>query len=85
MNESTERELTDAQCDEFRRAPLSFNDMLRAVYRAGTDATTTYDQAIEADGARQVLEVYDKLHTGKVGQHWLWAVIEQIAAGCAGR
>ena len=27
--------LTDEQCDEFRRLPLSFNDMVRAIYSAG--------------------------------------------------
>ena len=28
-----------------------------------------------------IQEVYDKLHAGKLGAHWLWVVIEQIAAG----
>jgi hypothetical protein len=27
--------LTDDQCDEFRRLPLKFNDMIRATYVAG--------------------------------------------------
>jgi hypothetical protein len=27
--------LTNEQCDEFRRLPLSFNDMVRAIYEAG--------------------------------------------------
>ena len=27
--------LTDEQCDEFRRLPLSFRDMVRAIYEAG--------------------------------------------------
>jgi hypothetical protein len=27
--------LTDDQCDEFRRLPLKFNDMIRAIYFAG--------------------------------------------------
>ena len=27
--------LTDEQCNEFRRMPLSFNDMVRAIYEAG--------------------------------------------------
>ena len=31
--------LTDDQCDEFLRLPLSFKDMVRAIYQAGrTDA-----------------------------------------------
>lgn len=28
-------ELTDEQCNEFRRFPGSFNDMVRAIYKAG--------------------------------------------------
>lgn len=28
--------LTDEQCDEFRRLPLSFRDMVRAIYEAGS-------------------------------------------------
>ena len=27
--------LTDEQCEEFRRLPGSFNDMVRAIYEAG--------------------------------------------------
>lgn len=27
--------LTDEQCDQFRRLPCSFNDMVRAIYLAG--------------------------------------------------
>lgn len=27
--------LTDEQCDEFRRLPVSFNDMVRAIHKAG--------------------------------------------------
>lgn len=30
--------LTDAECDELRRAPGSFYDMVRAIYRAGWNA-----------------------------------------------
>lgn len=30
--------LTEAECDELRRSPGSFNDMIRAVFRAGWDA-----------------------------------------------
>ena len=30
--------LTDDQCDEFRRLPCSFNDMVRAIYESGYDA-----------------------------------------------
>lgn len=28
-------ELTDEKCNEFRRLPVSFNDMVRAIYKAG--------------------------------------------------
>jgi hypothetical protein len=29
------RRLTDDECDVFRRMPLSFNDMVRAIFEAG--------------------------------------------------
>jgi hypothetical protein len=32
-------ELTDEQCDQFRRHPGSFNDMVRAIYAAGSAAS----------------------------------------------
>ena len=32
--------LTDDQCDEFRRLPVSFNDMVRAIYCAGSLSVT---------------------------------------------
>jgi len=28
-----------------------------------------------------IQDVYEKLHAGRLGAHWLWVVIEQIAAG----
>jgi hypothetical protein len=34
-------DLTDEQCDDFRRLPGSFNDMVRAIYRAGRESTAT--------------------------------------------
>ena len=34
-------DITDEQCDEFRRLPGSFNDMVRAIYRAGRESTAT--------------------------------------------
>ena len=36
-----------------------------------------------SERARQakIADVYDKLHEGKLGAHWLWCVIEMIAAG----
>jgi hypothetical protein len=30
--------LTDTQCDEFRRMPGSFNDMVREIYAAGQES-----------------------------------------------
>lgn len=32
-------------------------------------------------GERSIIATYDKLHKAKLGAHWLWCVIEQIAAG----
>lgn len=33
------------------------------------------------EGEREIIATYEKLHEGKLGAHWLWVVIEQIAAG----
>ena len=32
-------------------------------------------------GAKGVLDTYRKLHDGKIGMHWLWAVIDRHVAG----
>ncbi len=32
--DDADRELTDAECDEFRRLPGAFNDMVRAIWKA---------------------------------------------------
>jgi hypothetical protein len=34
-----------------------------------------------APGDRSIVATYDKLHKDKLGAHWLWCAIEQIAAG----
>ena len=54
------------------------------------DGQCEYDEAeawykllnrFEDDGAMRVLETYLELHRAKIGQHWLWCVIERIANG----
>ena len=35
----------------------------------------------ERGGKRHVLETYEKLHAGKLGAHWIWVALEQIAMG----
>ena len=37
--------------------------------------------AAPADHSAEIVSVYEKLHADKIGAHWLWCVIEQIAAG----
>jgi hypothetical protein len=37
-NKSTDVELTDEQCNEFRRLDCNFNNMVRAIYNAGRNA-----------------------------------------------
>lgn len=49
-------------------------------YRAMLDASPGAPGQ-EAAEDRQIIATYDKLHEGKLGAHWLWCVIEQIAAG----
>lgn len=56
-------ELTDEQCDEFRRLPGSFNDMVRAIYQAGMGARQESDAVIArnmviGDG-EQISKTYD--------------------------
>lgn len=38
--------LTDEQCDEFRRLPLSFNGMVREIYKAGYEARDGADRPL---------------------------------------
>lgn len=45
--------LTDDQCDEFRRLPLSFNDMVRAIYEAGRKTQMNDDTAFMAEKANE--------------------------------
>ena len=42
-------QLTDSQCDEFRRLPMSFNDMVRAIYKAGQEALEQPTDGIELE------------------------------------
>lgn len=43
--------LTDEQCNEFRRLPGSFNDMVRAIHEAGR-------QQMKEEAARVVESIY---------------------------
>lgn len=59
-NEEMYAELTDDQCDEFRRMPASFRDMVRAIHKAGfyqgTLTATTLLQPFVQDVADQLGE-----------------------------
>ena len=54
-------------------------------------ACFSYVEALEAwnrrtqppadEGEREIIATYKALHANKLGAHWLWVVIEQIAAG----
>lgn len=35
----------------------------------------------QRSGATSVLQTYLTLHRGKLGMHWLWAVVQRVAAG----
>ena len=63
--------LTDEQCSEFRRLPLSFNDMVRAIHDAGQkhsledaankfDGTTGYNW-VAADGYANAYDIASEL------------------------
>ena len=48
--------LTDEQCDEFRRLPLSFNDMVRAIYEAGRASKAAEYAHIRREARNAALE-----------------------------
>lgn len=48
----------------------------------GTDAELEVDHIIAvANGGSNHISTYENLHRGKIGAHWLWCVIERVAAG----
>lgn len=47
-------ELTEAQCEQFRRLPGSFNDMVRAIFRAGWEARGRVEARDEIAGLDRV-------------------------------
>lgn len=52
---------------------------LAAIGAADLQAWDSVQPAVQQPS--HIHDVYDKLHAGKLGAHWLWVVIEQIAAG----
>lgn len=65
-------DLTDEQCDAFRRLPGSFNDMVRAIYRAGRESTATppADAALADEITdAQLLKAYTTASNGEVLAH----------------
>lgn len=57
-----------------------------AVTDASTQSTYPADvsknsKEIDTTEDRAILDVYEKLHADKLGMHWLWSVVEQVAAG----
>lgn len=73
--------VTNDEIAEHRRAvlyPGAVVDTGAQLY-AHPPASTTPD--ISPEDSASILDTYRKLHEGKIGAHWLWCVIEQIAAG----
>ena len=48
--------LTDEQCNEFRRLPMSFNDMVRAIYEAGRASKAAEYAYIRREARNAALE-----------------------------
>ena len=48
--------LTDEQCNEFRRLPMSFNDMVRAIYEAGRASKAAEYAYIRREATNAALE-----------------------------
>ena len=55
--------LTDEQCEEFRRLPESFNDMVRAIYEAGM-ATNQAKLGIAVEALEYIGVLYPELGKG---------------------
>jgi hypothetical protein len=71
--EDEDMKLTDEQCNEFRRLPLGFNDMVRAIYNAGAD--NAYERAAQAceseampfeDTGSEDHKSYDMIYNGAI-------------------
>jgi hypothetical protein len=43
------------------------------------------EQFQDKEGVIHILNAYLRLHDGKIGAHWLWAVIERVANGESAR
>lgn len=71
-HESGYLELTDSQCDELRRAPGSFNEMLRKAHAMG------YAQR----KSQPVADGHVEINADALAQ--LWIVVAAIEAGDAG-
>ena len=59
-------QLTDKQCDDFRRLPGSFNDILRKVFEAGrmTGAQESVDAIRNTEGADNLSNAADSWKNG---------------------
>ena len=53
--------LTDEQCNEFRRLPMSFNDMVRAIYEAGRASKAAEYAHIRREARNAALEEAAKI------------------------
>lgn len=72
--------------DELRALGVDSNKAAEKTDRAIKGALAALKSRADAlqarvDAVAPIQDVYDKLHAGKLGAHWLWVVIEQIAAG----
>lgn len=76
---SSARKYAAAEAQPAGQPVAALASELAAIGAADQQAWDSVQPAVQQPG--RIRDVYDKLHAGKLGAHWLWVVIEQIAAG----
>lgn len=73
--------ISDEQIGEIWREPENYMQPINFARAIIRDAIDRVPEAAMGDEWAEIIEIYLKLHEGKIGAHWIWCVIEQMAAG----
>lgn len=76
VNAAEERDFLREQAK--KPSPAVTDASTQSTYPADVSKTS---EEIDTTEDRAILDVYDKLHADKLGMHWLWSVVQQVAAG----
>ncbi|MBC7602746.1 MAG: hypothetical protein H7255_08825 [Ramlibacter sp.] len=55
-----------------------FADFERRIREDEREKMAKSQEGWESGGKKHVIDVYARLHTGKIGMHWMWAAIERM-------